>query len=110
MSMHGRGITSSSMIWTVFSSMKWPPHSHAAMMFWLSCVCGPADGPMGVDSRLPNMFGVAYGASVRGLCHSDSWMPKIERLCSYSTSMRRRRRSKGCTRKISDITLCSHHW
>jgi hypothetical protein len=50
MSMQGRGISSSSMIWTVFSSMKRPPHSQAATMFWLSCVCGPADGPMGVPA------------------------------------------------------------
>ena len=65
MSMHGRGMTSSSMIWTVFSSMKRPPHSHAEMMFWLSWVCGPADGPTGVARTLPapRKSGTANGAS-----------------------------------------------
>ena len=48
MSMQGRGISSVSMIWTVFSSMKRPPQSQAATMFWASWVWGPAPGPMGV--------------------------------------------------------------
>ena len=47
------------MIWTVFSSMKWPPQNQATMMFWLSCVSGPADGPMGVDRCLPKKLSVA---------------------------------------------------
>jgi len=47
------------MIWTVFSSMNRPPHSQAAMMFWLSCVCGPADGPMGVARYFPKKPEVA---------------------------------------------------
>ena len=53
MSMHGRGMTRSSFTCTVFSSMNRPPQSHEATMFWLSCVCGPAEGPMGVSRRLP---------------------------------------------------------
>ncbi len=86
MSMHGRGITSSSMIWTVFSSMKRPPQSHAEMMFWLSCVCGPADGPMGVrQAACAEEVRQGIGRCRCAACsNSDSWMPKIERLCSYS--------------------------
>ena len=64
-SMHGRGISSSSMICTVFSSMNRPPESHADMMFLASCVCGPAAGPIGVARLNPNIS-VAYGLSFFG--------------------------------------------
>ena len=53
MSMQGRGISSSSRIWTVFSSMNRAPVSQAEMMFWVSWVWGPAAGPTGVPNRSP---------------------------------------------------------
>src|SRR5450631_788250 len=53
MSMQGRGISSSSLICTVFNSITRPPASQDNTIFCASCVCGPAAGPNGVAARWP---------------------------------------------------------
>src|SRR3990172_9518129 len=47
MSMHGRGMTSSSRAWTVLSSTIRAPPSQARTMFCASCVWGAAEGASG---------------------------------------------------------------
>src|SRR5579885_3024926 len=52
-SMQGRLITSSSRIWTVFSSIIREPPSQASATFCASWSCGPAAGPKGVPAGKP---------------------------------------------------------
>ena len=62
-------------------------------MFCVSCVLGPAAGPMGDSSGPPNRSGTKK-RSFFGRQNRDLWIPKMEPFSRYSPSIQRSKSEK----------------
>ena len=99
MSMHGRGIASSSWTWTVLSSSTRPPASHERTMFCASWVCGPAAGPNGTAARRPPSS-TERSWQARPRTKRRTGRSKIAPFSSTSRKTRRTREARGSGRRI----------
>ena len=101
--MQGLWTSSSSRVWTVLSSIRRAPASHAATMFCAICVCGPAATPYGVSSTVPRSTR-RKRSSARGTKNPARGMPKTDPDSSSSVKAQ----SVSCSiergRKRSDIS------